>query len=151
LLRERLHAAFKDATERGDERAVATLRLVLAALKERDHCTRSTGRAEGFSEEDLRAMLRDMVEQRRMEFGRCECCARLDLAEKEAEEIGVLERFLPAPMSDAEITVAVETAIREVGATRLKDTGRVIATLKERFNGQMDFGRAKRLLSERLH
>lgn len=151
MLRERLHAAFKDATDRGDERAVATLRLVLAALKERDHCSRSAGRAEGFSEEDLRAMLRDMVEQRRMEIGRCECCARLDLAEKEAEEISVLERFLPAPMTETETAAAVEAAIQDLGATRLKDTGRVIATLKERFNGQMDFGRVKRLLSERLH
>ncbi len=151
MLRERLHAAFKDANERGDERALATLRLVLAALKERDHCSRSAGAAEGMADEDIRAMLRDMVEQRKAEIGRCECCAQLDLAEKEAEEIGILERFLPAPMSDSEIGAAVELAIRELGATRLKDTGRVIATLKERFNGQMDFTRAKRLLCERLH
>jgi uncharacterized protein len=151
MLRDRLNDALKDAMETGDQRSVATLRLILAALRERDHCAREAGAVEGLGEGEIRTMLRDMVSQRREEIARCEACARVDRAEQEAEEIDIIERFLPPRMSEAEIGSAVEAAIQSVGATRLKDTGRVIATLKERYNGQMDFARAKRLLCERLH
>jgi uncharacterized protein len=151
MLRDRLNAALKNAMETGDQRSVATLRLILAALRERDHCAREAGAVEGLGEGEIRTMLRDMVSQRREEIARCEACARVDRAEQEAEEIGIIEQFLPPRMSEAEIGSAVEAAIQSVGATRLKDTGRVIATLKERYNGQMDFARAKRLLCERLH
>jgi uncharacterized protein YqeY len=151
MLRDRLNAALKNAMETGDQRSVATLRLILAALRERDHCAREAGAVEGLGEGEIRTMLRDMVSQRREEIARCEACARVDRAEQEAEEIGIIEQFLPPRMSEAEIGSAVDAAIRSVGATRLKDTGRVIATLKERYNGQMDFARAKRLLCERLH
>jgi uncharacterized protein len=151
MLRDRLNAALKNAMETGDQRSVATLRLILAALRERDHCAREAGAVEGLGEGEIRTMLRDMVSQRREEIARCEACARVDRAEQEAEEIDIIERFLPPRMNDAEIGSAVEAAIQSVGATRLKDTGRVIATLKERYNGQMDFARAKRLLCERLH
>jgi uncharacterized protein YqeY len=151
MLRERLNTALKNAMVADNQRAVATLRLILAALRERDHCAREAGAVEGLGEGEIRTMLRDMVTQRREEIARCEACARVDRAEQEAEEIGIIEQFLPPRMSEAEIGSAVEAAIRSVGATRLKDTGRVIATLKERYNGQMDFARAKRLLCERLH
>jgi uncharacterized protein YqeY len=151
MLRDRLNAALKDAMEMGDQRSVATLRLILAALRERDHCAREAGAVEGLGEGEIRTMLRDMVSQRREEIARCEACARVDRAEQEAEEIDIIERFLPPRMSEAEIGSAVDAAIQSVGAIRLKDTGRVIATLKERYNGQMDFARAKRLLCERLH
>lgn len=151
LLRERLSAALKDAAETGDERAAATLRLVFAALKERDQCARDRGMAAGLDDAAIVAMLRDMVAQRRIEINRCETCANLDRAEQEAEEIRILERFLPTRMSEAEIDQAVEAAIRDLGATKLKDTGRVIAALKERFDGQMDFASAKRRLCQRLH
>jgi uncharacterized protein YqeY len=151
MLRERLNTALKNAMVADNQRAVATLRLILAALRERDHCAREAGAVEGLGEGEIRTMLRDMVTQRREEIARCEACARVDRAEQEAEEIGIIEQFLPSRMSEAEIGSAVDAAIRSVGATRLKDTGRVIATLKERYNGQMDFARAKRLLCERLH
>lgn len=151
MLRERLHAALKDATENGEQRSVSTLRLILAALRERDHCAREAGAAEGLSDREIRAMLQDMVGQRRREIQRCESCARVDLAEQEAEEIGIIEQFLPPPMSPIEIATAVDACIRAVGASKLKDTGKVIAALKERYNGQMDFACAKRLVCERLH
>lgn len=151
LLRERLQAALKEAADRGDERATATLRLVWAAIKERDQCAREEGEADGLSEEGLIQMLRDMVEHRRAEIARCENSARLELAEREAEEIDILERFLPHRMSENEIGVAVDRVIAELMATKLKDAGKVIALLKERFNGQMDFASAKRHLCRRLH
>jgi uncharacterized protein len=156
VLRDRLNAAFKDANEAGDQRAASTLRLILTAIKERDLCAREAaggGEGEGGSvgDEQIRGMLAAMVDQRRREIRRCEECARLEMAEQEAEEIRVIERFLPAKMSEAETEAAVGEAIAAVGASRLKDAGRVIAALKERYNGRMDFACAKRLLCARLH
>lgn len=151
MLRERLAGALKDAVDSGERCAAGTLRLILAALKERDHCAREAGAADGISDAEIVAMLRDMIEQRRQDIPRCEETARLDIAEQEASEITIIEQFLPQPMSEGEIAGAVELAIRELGASRLKDCGRVIAALKERYNGQMDFACAKRLLCERLH
>jgi uncharacterized protein YqeY len=162
VLRDRLNAAFKDANEAGDQRAASTLRLILAAIKERDHCSREAGAGgngsgggegedRGVGEEEISAMLAAMVDQRRREIRRCEECARLEMAEQEAEEIRVIERFLPARMSEADIEAAVDEAISGAGASRLKDAGRVIAALKERYNGRMDFACAKRLLCARLH
>jgi len=150
LIRERLNAALKDAAENGDERAAATLRLVLAALKERDACARNAGAREGLSDAEIIALLREMIAQRRQEIARCEEQARLDTADQEAEEIAILERFLPQQMSGEQIDAAVDDAIRETGATRLKDTGRVIARLKERHGGEMDLARAKRHACQRL-
>jgi uncharacterized protein YqeY len=151
LLRERLSGALKGAIDGGDERAACMLRLVLAALKERDHCARQSAAAEGISDGEIVAMLRDMVEQRRSDIPRCEETARVDQAQQETEEIAILERFLPPRMSDGQTASAVDDTIRELGATKLKDAGRVIAALKDRYNGQMDFGTAKRLLCQRLH
>lgn len=150
MLRERLAGALKDAIDSGDQRAAGTLRLIQAALKERDHCARDAGQA-GLDDAEIEAMLRDMIEQRRDDIPRCEEAARLDLAEQEAEEIALIEQFLPPRMGRAEIAQAVDQAIRDLGATRLKDCGRVITALKERYNGQMDFAVAKQLLCERLH
>lgn len=152
MLRERLNAALKDASETGEERAASTLRLILTAIKERDLCARAAGDGEAaVSDDEIRAMLTAMVEQRRQEISRCEACARLDVAEQEAEEIGIIGRFLPAKMSPADTESAVEVMIRQTGAEKLKDAGRVIAALKERYNGTMDFATAKRLVCARLH
>jgi uncharacterized protein YqeY len=133
-----------------DSESAATLRLVLAALKERDHCAREAGIADELDDAAIEAMLRDMVAQREIDIARCEETARLDDAQQEAAEIAVLEQFLPQRMSDSEIDTAVDQMIGEVGAERLKDTGRVIAALKERYYGEMDFARAKRRLCQKL-
>lgn len=130
--------------------SAATLRLVLAALKERDHCAREAGVAEELDDAAIEAMLRDMVAQREIDIARCEETARLDDAEQEAAEIEVLQQFLPQRMSDDEIDTAVDEMIGAVEARRLKDTGRVIAALKERYYGEMDFARAKRLVCQKL-
>lgn len=151
MIRERLKSAYHDAETGGDDVAAATLRLVIAALNERDHCARGDGAKDGIDDQAIIDLLRDMVDQRRDDICRCEVHARLDMAEKETAEIAVLQRFLPAQMSSEEIDVAVGDAIEELGATKLKDAGRVIATLKERFNGHMDFKCAKRCVRQRLH
>ncbi len=147
MLRERLVTALREAP---DADTAGTLRLVLAALKERDHCARESGAAEELDDEAIEVMLRDMVQQRQGEILRCEEHARLEEAEQGAAEIGVLKQFLPKPMSDSEVDRAVDVMIDEVGATRLKDTGKVIAALKERYDGEMDFVRAKRRVCTRL-
>lgn len=106
---------------------------------------------EGLDDAAIEAMLQSMVEQRRQNITRCEESARLDFAVQEADEIAILERFLPAKLGPEETSHAVTQAIRETGATSLKDTGRVMASLKSRHNGQMDFKRAKKLVCTLLH
>ena len=96
------------------------------------------------------ADLATMIDQRVVEINRCESMARLDQAAQEADEMAVLQQFLPPKMTSAEIDDAVDAVIDEVGARKLKDIGRVIATLKERYPGRMDFARAKRHSCERL-
>ncbi len=146
-LRQRLASALKTAPE---ARTAATLRLVLAALKERDHCAREAGVADELDDEAIAAMLRDMVAQREVDIARCEETARLDDAEREAAEIEVLQQFLPQPMSEDEMDSAVDEMIDAIGARRLKDTGKVMAALKERYDGEMDFARAKRRVCQKL-
>jgi hypothetical protein len=150
VLRERLQAALKDATARTDERAAAMLRLILAAVRERDLGARAGGSGQGLGDAEIEALLREMVAQRTDEIARCESQARLDQAEQESEEIRILESFLPPKLGEPETRAAVEEAIRAVGAVKLKDTGRVITWLKQRHNGRMDFGLARRLLCDRL-
>ncbi len=146
-LRERLATALRKTK---DPNCAQTLRLVMAALKERDHCAREAGVAEELDDAAIEAMLRDMVAQREIDIARCEEAARVEDAEQEAAEIAVLQRFLPQRMSDQEIEGAVDEMIDTVDAKRLKDTGRVIAALKERYYGEMDFARAKRLVCRKL-
>lgn len=150
MLRERLQAALKSATERTDEQAAATLRLVLAAVRERDHCARAAGAGQGLGDAEIEDLLREMVAQRAEQISRCESQARLDEAEQETAEIRLLESFLPPRLDESQTRAAVEEAIRAVGASKLKDTGKVIAWLKQRHNGRMDFALARRLLCERL-
>ncbi|MCB1972091.1 MAG: GatB/YqeY domain-containing protein [Geminicoccaceae bacterium] len=144
MLRSRLSEALREAAESGDERAHSTLRLVLAALKERDTCARLAGVEDGLDDAQIRELIVDMINQRKEQIERCESKARLDLAEQEAEEIGVLEHFIPAQMSVEEMDAAVSEVISDLGASRLKDMGRVMAALHERYEGQMDFALAKR-------
>ena len=151
MLRERLSGALKGAIDNGDDRAAGTLRLVLAALKERDHCARQAAATGGISDAEIVAMLRDMVEQRRCDIPRCEETARVDQA-RAGGRGDRHPRALPAAAAERRADrLGGRRTIRELGATKLKDTGRVIAALKQRYNGQMDFGTAKRLLCERLH
>ncbi len=150
MLRERLQAALREAGEKGDERAARTLRLVLAALDERERSAHEDGAEEPLDDEAILQLLREMIAQRRQEIERCEASARVEEAEREAEEIEILEHFLPAPMSPREIDEAVEEAIRDLGATSLKDAGRVLSALKARYNGRIDLARAKKLVCGRL-
>lgn len=150
MLRERIETALREAAEKGDRRTAATLRLVLTALDEREEAAREQGAAGELEDREIEDLLRTMIEQRRTDIGRCEAEARLEDAAREAEEIAVLERFLPPAMDERALRQAVEEAIRETGASSIRDAGKVMALLKERYDGQLDPLRAKKLVCELL-
>lgn len=150
MLRQRLGDALKAAMLAKDVRAVSTVRLILAALKDRDIAARPRGASDGIGEDEILQLLQSMVKQRKESIALYEQGGRKDLADKEAEEIAIIERFLPARMSEAETEEAVKATIAAVGAQGLKDMGRTMAALKERFAGRMDFTRASAIVKQQL-
>jgi len=150
MIRTELSDALKDAMRAKEARAVSTLRLILAALKDRDIAARGKGNSEGIGDEDILDLLQKMVRQRRDSIELFEKGERQDLADKEAEEIDVIQRFLPKQMGPDQIRGAVQEVIEELGAATIKDMGRVMAALKERYAGRMEFGKASALVKQRL-
>ncbi|WP_366656998.1 GatB/YqeY domain-containing protein [Fodinicurvata sp. EGI_FJ10296] len=143
MIRQRLTDSLKQAMKERDDRTVRTIRLILAALKDRDIAVRTkTGRQDGLDDQEIVSLLQTMVKQRRESIALYEQGARVDLAEGEQAEIAIIERFLPQQMSDDQIREAVNAVIAEIGATGLKDMGRTMATLKSRHGGTMDFSKA---------
>jgi len=150
MLRQQFNEALKTAMLAKDSRTVSTVRLIVAALKDRDIAARSRGVTDGIPDEEVLQMLQQMVKQRRESITLYEQGNRLDLAQQETDEIGIISRFLPKQMSEAETTEAVKSVIGEIEATTLKDMGRVMAVLKERFAGTMDFTKASSLVKGQL-
>ena len=151
MLRTRLSDALKAAMKEKDGRSVSTLRLILAALKDRDIAARSKGNQEGVSDDEVLGLLQSMIKQRRESIDLYEKGGRMELAQGEAEEISVIEGFLPEQMSEEEIATVITGVVDEVGAESLKDMGKVMTALKEQFAGQMDFGKASAIVKERLN
>jgi uncharacterized protein YqeY len=141
-VRGRLEEALRTATLARDQRATSTLRLILAALRDRDIAERSKGNLAGLSDEQIVSLLHSMVRQRHDSIKLYEEGGREDLARQEAEEIAVIEQFMPPQMSEAEVNEAVTAVIAETEAKTLKDMGRVMAVLRERYAGRMDLARA---------
>ncbi len=150
MLRDRLNEALKEAMRAKDPIAVSTLRLTLAALKDRDIAARSKGQTDGVGDQEVLDMLQKMVRQRRDSIEAYEEGNRPDLAEREAKEIEVIERFLPRQLDDAETKEAVDEVMSAVEAQGLKDMGKVMAELKTRYGGRMDFGKASAIVKSRL-
>ena len=150
MLRQQFNEALKTAMLAKDARTVSTVRLIVAALKDRDIAARSRGVTDGIPDEDVLQMLQQMVKQRRESITLYEQGNRLDLAQQENEEIDIIGRFLPKQMSEAETTEAVQAVIGEIEAKTLKDMGRVMAVLKERFGGTMDFTKASGIVKGQL-
>jgi uncharacterized protein YqeY len=146
MLREQLSAALKGATDSDDGRAIGILRLIQAVLKERD----LRGQADGLADAELIALLQAMVDQRRESIRRYEESGQLELAQREAEEIEVIQRFLPPQLDEAACAQAVNQVIADLGACKLKDTGRVMTELKSRYPGQMNFAKARRMVCQQL-
>lgn len=149
-LRDKLNAALAEATRAQDQRAVSTLRLILAALKDRDIAARSSETEKRISDDEILQMLQSMVKQREESIAMYEEGGRLELAEQEQAEIDVIRRFLPRQLSRAETEQAVDETIAELGASSLKEMGKVMAELRRRYPGRMDFGKAAGLVKARL-
>ena len=149
-MREELNKSLKDAMKAKDTEALTTLRLILAALKDRDIAARSKGQADGISDEDILLMLQTMVKQRRESIKMYEQGGRLELAQSEQAEIDVIERFLPKQLDDAEIAAKIDELIAELGAESLKDMGKVMGEMRSRYAGQMNFGTASALVKQKL-
>lgn len=138
-IREKVAAELKAAMKAKDTSRLSTLRLINAAIKDRDIAARAEGQGD-VGESDHMAILAKMVKQRQESAQVYEDGGRLELAEKEREEITVIEGFLPRQLSGDEVTKAVQAAITATGAEGLRDMGKVMGALKTQYTGQMDFG-----------
>ncbi len=141
-MRDRLKEMLATAMKAGDKRRLGTVRLILAAIKDRDIANRTAGKDDNISDEDILALLQKMVKQRRESMTMYQEGGRMELATQEEEEIAIIEEFLPQQISAAEMEAAVAAVVAESGASGLKDMGGVMAVLKERFAGRMDFAQA---------
>ena len=150
MLRQRLSDALKDALKSKDQIGLSTVRLILAALKDRDIAARGKGNKDGITDEEILGLLQNMIKQRQESIVLYEKGGRCELAEQERGEIAVIERFLPKQMSEDELTKAVRETISETGANTLKDMGKIMAALKSRYAGQMDFTKASALVKQTL-
>lgn len=149
-MRDALNQALKEAMRAKNDRAVSTLRLILAALKDRDIAARSKGNNDGISQDEVLQMLQSMVKQRKESISMYEKGGRLELAEGERAEIEVIQSFLPQQLSDEEIEAEVTALIEELGASGLKEMGKVMSELRNRFAGRMDFGKASPIVKQAL-
>ena len=149
-LRSRLRDALTAAMKDKDKRAVSTVRLILAAVKDRDIAARSKGNMEGLTDEDILGVLQTMIRQRQESIELYEKGNRPELVAEERAEIAIIETFLPRQMSEAEVTEAVGAVLAETGAAGMKDMGKAMAALRARYAGRMDFGKASALLRARL-
>lgn len=150
MLRTRFQEQLKQSMHAKDDVAVSTLRLVLAALQDRDIAARGKGNWDGIAEDEILSMLQSMIKQRHESIKMYEAGNRPELAAREASEIRIIEGFLPKQLSEDEVKAAIDAVIGELGAGGLKDMGRVMAEMKTRYVGQMDFSKASGLVKERL-
>ena len=151
MLREELTERMKTALRAKDTRTLSTVRLIMAALKDRDIAARSDGDRPQIPDAEILRLLQGMVKQRRESITLYQKGGRPELAQQESEEIAVIESFLPQQLDDAAIETAAQAAIAELGAAGIKDMGRVMAILRDRHAGVLDMAKAgavlKRLLS----
>ena len=139
MLRQRLNDDVKTAMKARDQATTSTLRMVLATLKDRDIAARPSGNADGIDEAGIIDMLQKMVKQRRESIDLYKQGNRQELVDKEQGEIDVIERYLPKQLSEAEASSAIDKVIADLGASSIKDMGKVMAALKVKYSGQMDF------------
>lgn len=149
-IRTRIQEATKDAMRSRDQLRLSTLRLIGAALKDREIAVRGEPGQTGLDEADVVALLSKMVKQRQESARAYEEGGRLELAERETQEIAVIQEFLPRQLDPAEVAAAIDAVIADLGATGVRDMGRVMASLRERHAGQMDFAAAGAVVKSRL-
>ena len=150
MLRNTFQEKLKPAMVAKDEVTLSTLRLIIAAMKDRDIAARSKGNWDGISEEEILGMLQSMIKQRQESIKLYEVGKRQDLVDRETAEIKVIEGFLPRQFTDEEVKAAIEDCIKATSATGLKDMGKVMAEMKLKYTGQLDFSKASGWVKERL-
>ena len=149
-LRSRINTAMKQAMKDKSAERLSTIRLINAAIKDRDIAARTEGKENGVGDDEVLAILAKMTKQRQESAKTYEEAGRLDLSERELAEIKVIDEFLPRQLTDSEIQSAVSEAIKEVGANSIRDMGKVMASLKSKYAGQMDFGAVGALVKNNL-
>lgn len=149
-MRDRVNSALKQAMKDKQPERLSTLRLINAAIKDRDIDARSDGNDEGVPDSEILAILGKMAKQRQESARAYEEGGRLDLAERERAEIVIIEEFLPRQLSQAEVAKAIDAAVAEIGAQSIRDMGKVMAALKAKYTGQMDFGAVGPAVKDRL-
>ncbi len=150
MLRDKLNNAMKEAMRARDQAALGTIRLILAKLKDVDIAARTEASREGVADDKILSMMQGMIKQRNESIALYEKGNRADLADKEKAEIVVIERFLPQQMDEAAVEAAVREAVAAAGATTVKDMGGVMAALKAKYAGQMDFAKASAAVKKAL-
>jgi uncharacterized protein YqeY len=148
-MRETITAALKDATKAQDKRRISTLRLVSAAIKDRDIAARTAGKTQA-TDAELLELFAKMIKQREESQKIYADAGRAELAKQEGEEIEIIREFLPTQLSDKEMEKAITAAITESGAAGVKDMGKVMTALKARYAGQMDFAKASAAVKSKL-
>ena len=150
MLRSQINNAYKSAMKQKETLAVSTLRLIQAAIKDRDIAARSKGNLDGIPNDEVLSLLQSMIKQRRDSIEAYEKGGRMELAQQEAEEIAIIQKFLPTQLTPEEIAIAVDRIITDVNASTLKDMGKVMSALKDQFAGQMDFAKASNVVKSKL-
>ena len=148
-MRETITAALKLATKAQDKRRVSTLRLVSAAIKDRDIAARTAGKGEA-TDAELLELFAKMIKQREESEKIYADAGRAELVKQEGEEVAIIREFLPVQLSEADVQKAVADAIAQAGAASVKDMGKVMAALKASYAGQMDFAKASALVKQKL-
>jgi len=149
-MRNRVNTALKQAMKEKAAARLSTLRLINAAIKDRDIAVRGDGEESGVGDAEVLEILGKMTKQRKESARAYEEGGRLDLAEREREEIAVIEEFLPRQLGEDEVENAVREAVSETGASSIRDMGKVMAALKARYTGRMDFGKVGPKVKEQL-
>ena len=149
MLRDDINNAVKEAMKAKEERKLSTLRMVNSTIKNADIAARGEGKPP-LTDEDLLSLLQKMIKQRQESVELYEKGGRADLVRQEQEEIAIIAAYLPKQMSEPEMKAAIEAAVKETGAAGMKDMGKVIAVLRAKYAGQMDFGKASGLVKAAL-
>ena len=149
MLRERFTADMKEAMKAGEKGRLGAIRLIQAALKDKDIEARGAGK-EPLSDEEILALLQKMVKQRQESITMYEQGGRTELAQQEKDEVTVISSYLPQQMDEAETKAAIEAAIAETGAASMKDMGKVVGLLRGKYAGRMDFAKASGLVKDML-
>lgn len=148
--RQEFNAALKEAMKNKDSVALSTVRLIIAALKDKDLATRMNGNAAGLSEDEILSMLQTMIKQRAESISIYRKNGREDLAEQEEAEVKVIRQFLPEPLEGDELAAVIDQLIADTGAESIKDMGKIMNGLRENYAGRVDMGAAGGLVRQKL-